>query len=79
MTAHAMLLHLTSVVTSLGVCLAGAVWLSRSEPTHVALGAILFALGQWVSGCGAGPESSDCGTGEGSQPLGRDLELCPSC
>jgi hypothetical protein len=45
MTARTMLLHLTSVVTSLGVCLAGAVWLSRSEPTHVALGAILFALG----------------------------------
>jgi hypothetical protein len=79
MTGRIMLLHLTGVVTSLGVCLAGAVWLSSSEPTHVALGALLFTLGLRAWGCGASPGSSNCGTDKGSKPLGRDLELSTSC
>ena len=43
--ARAMLLHLACVVTGLGVCLAGALWLGRGELAHVALGALFFAPG----------------------------------
>jgi hypothetical protein len=78
MLPRTMLLHLAGVVTGLGVCLAAAVWLSSSEPTHVALGAILFALGAVGVGVWGWSGSSDCGTGEGSKPLGRDLELSTS-
>jgi hypothetical protein len=40
-----MLLHLTCVVSGLGVALAGAFWFSAGHAAHVVCGGILFALG----------------------------------
>src|SRR5262245_57299508 len=77
MTARAMLLHPAGVVTSLGVCLAGALFLPGPEPAHVALGGLFFAtraVGVGVWGCSG---SSGCGAGRGAmRALGSAEGAC---